>query len=80
MKRFILPKKIKFPGGFVIKVVEVDLTNDEDANWSYDMQGNGIIQLRKGMTQGQQRYYLSHEMTHAVIDWHHYMIAEGGTQ
>ena len=80
MKRFVLPKNIKLPGGFTIKVVEVVLTDDETANWSYDMRGVGVIQLRKGMTKAQQRYYLSHEMTHAIIDWHHYMIAEGGTQ
>ena len=79
-KRFVLPKHIKLPGGFNIRVVEVIMPNDETASWSYDMQGNGVIQLRKGMTQGQQKYYLSHEMTHAVIDWHHFMIAEGGTQ
>ena len=80
MKRFILPKKIKFPGGFVIKVVEVTLTNDEDANWSYDMQGNGVIQLKKGMTQAQQKYSLSHELLHAVADYHHFMITQGGTR
>ena len=80
MKRFVLPKKIKLPGEFNIRVVEVAMLIGETADWSYDMQGSGVIQLRKGMTQGQQRYYLSHEMTHAVIDWHHFMIAEGGTQ
>ena len=80
MKRFVLPKKIKLPGGFVVKVVEVTMNMDMAASWDYDLKGNGIIQLRKGMTQGQQKYYLSHEMTHAVIDWHHFMIAEGGTQ
>ncbi len=79
-KRFVLPKNIKLPGGFNIRVVEVAMTNDEDANWSYDMQGNGVIQLRKGMTQGQQKYSLSHELLHVAADYHHFMIAEGGTQ
>ena len=79
MKRFVLPKKIKLPGGFVIKVEEVALTNDEDANWSYDMQGNGVIQLKKGATQAKQKYSLSHELLHAAADYHHFIITQGGT-
>ncbi|KKL15421.1 hypothetical protein LCGC14_2505760 [marine sediment metagenome] len=80
MKRFVLPKKIKLPGGFNIKVGEVALTNDETSNWSYDMQGNGVIQLKKGMTQAQQKYSFSHELLHAVADYHHFMITQGGTR
>ncbi|KKL85557.1 hypothetical protein LCGC14_1953520 [marine sediment metagenome] len=78
MKRFVLPKKIKYPGGFVIKIVEVALPKDEGANWSYDWQGTGIIQLEEGMTKARQKYYLSHELVHAAIDYHHFMIVEGG--
>ena len=80
MKRFVLPKKIKFPGGFIIKIVIVDMTTDMAASWDYDLQGTGIIQLSKGLTQSKQRYYLSHELIHAAIDYHHFMNTEGGTR
>ena len=80
MKRFVLSKKIRWPEGFTIKIVEVDLTNDEDANWSYDMQGNGVIQLKKGMTLAQQKYHFSHELIHAAVDYHHFLITRGGTR
>ncbi|KKL13147.1 hypothetical protein LCGC14_2528630, partial [marine sediment metagenome] len=39
-----------------------------------------VIQLKKGMTQAQQKYYFSHELIHAAIDYHHFMITQGGTR
>ena len=79
MKRFVLPKKITWPGGFTIKIAIVDMNSDMAASWDYDLQGTGIIQMSKGLSQARQRYYLSHELIHAAVDYHHFMITQGGT-
>ena len=78
MKRFILRKSISFPGGFTIKIVEGALTA-QTACWDYNPDKlEGVITLSKGLTQVQQRYYLSHELIHAMVDYHHMMIQNGG--
>ena len=79
MRKFILPKRITWPGGFVIRVEEVLFTTESMATFDYDNSGNAIISLKKGMTQAQQRYYLSHELIHAAVDYHHLMIEEGAS-
>lgn len=79
MKRFVLRKSISFPGGFTIKIVESIFTDDQNACWDYNTDKlEGVITLRKGLTLAQQRYYLSHELIHAMIDYHHMMIQNGG--
>jgi len=75
-KRFVLPKKTTLPGGFVIRVVEGPMA-EGDAEWDYDSSGSGVIRLRSGMTLKQQKYHYSHEMNHALIDYHHLLIQEG---
>ncbi len=76
-KKFILPKKITLPCGFVIRVVVGPMTDDGDAEFDYDSGGCGVIRMKEGMTQKQQMYHLSHELLHAVVDYHHLMIWEG---
>jgi len=76
-KRFVLPKKHTLPGGFTIRIEEGAMTCDEDAEFSYSAEGHGVLRLRKGLTKKQQRYHFSHEMIHAMIDYHHLMIREG---
>lgn len=78
MKRWTYRKSISLPGGFVIKIVEGSLA-DKTACWDYTPGSlEGVITLDKGLTQAQQRYYLSHELIHAMIDYHHIMIMNGG--
>jgi len=78
MKRWSYRKSISLPGGFVIRVVEGTLT-DTTACWDYTPEKlEGVITLDKRLTQVQQRYYLSHELVHAMIDYHHLMIQNGG--
>ena len=77
-KRFVLPKQVTLPGGFVIRVQEVNLTNDCNAEFGYSREGAAVISLAKGLTQRQQKYHFSHELIHAVIDYHHLLILEGG--
>lgn len=78
MKRFVLRKSISFPGGFTVKIVEGVLV-DKTACWDYDPDRlEGVITLDKGLTQAQQKYYFSHELIHAMIDYHHFMIMNGG--
>jgi len=77
-KRFILPKKIPLPGGFVIRIQQVVMTTDETADWTYSSDGNGgVIRLKQGMTQKQQKYYLAHELQHALIDYLHLFLEDG---
>lgn len=76
-KRFVLPKKIVLPCGFTIRVVETVMTDDGTAEFDYDTAGSGVIRMKAGMTKKQQMYHLSHELLHAVADYHHLMIEEG---
>lgn len=62
-----------------MRVVETVLTEDQNAFFSYSMSGDAVLTLRKGLTQAQQKYYLSHELIHAMVDYHHLMIEEGGS-
>ncbi len=78
-KRFVLPKQVTLPGGFIIRVQEVKLAEDCNAEFSYSPEGTAVISLEKGLSQKQQKYYFSHELTHAIIDYHHLLILEGGT-
>ena len=76
-KRFVLPKKKCFPGGFTVRIQETDMTSEEKADWAYGMDGTGVLSIKKGMTKKQQMYYLSHELVHAMVDYHHFLITEG---
>jgi len=75
MKRWRLPKVIKLPG-FTIKV-EVGGVLDGSGEWSYS--GDvGVLRLNKNLTINQQKYFFSHELLHAIIDYHHRMNEERG--
>jgi len=76
-KRFVLPKKILLPGGFSVRIQQVEMTTDETADFTYSPDGSAVLRMKRGMTQKQQRYYLSHELIHAMIDYHHVMVMEG---
>jgi len=76
MKHFHLPKRIRLPG-FVIRIEEVTMTEPDMAEWVYGDNG-GVIRIQKGLPQGLQSYYFSHEMLHAMIDYHHKQVKEGG--
>lgn len=79
-KRFVLPKKITLPGGFTVRIQQALMTSDEMADWTYSDDGNGVLRLKRGMTKKQQKYYLSHELIHTMIDYHHVMLLEGAEQ
>jgi len=74
MKRWRLAKGIWLPE-YRIKIEEGSLT-DTDAEWAVG-DGGGVVRLRKGMTNMQQRYHIAHEMIHAVVDWLHEQIVKG---
>jgi len=76
MKPWHLPKKVHFPG-FTIKVETVSMTDLDSAEYVYGDTG-GVIRIGKGMTVAQQKYYFSHELIHAAIDYHHKQHLEGG--
>ena len=42
MKRFIIPKRLKLPGGFVIRFQESEMTDDY-SHWEYSDEGHGVI-------------------------------------
>ncbi len=77
-KRFVLPKQVTLPGGFVIRVQEVTLSGGDNAEFTYG-EDFAVISLAKGLTQRQQKYHFSHELIHAMIDYHHLLILEGAT-
>lgn len=76
-KRFVLPKRVSLPGGFVVRVQISPLTCDENSEFSYSSEGSALISIKKGLTQKQQRYYLAHELQHALVDYMHLLIQEG---
>jgi len=76
MKRFRLPKKVHLPG-FVIKVEIVSMTDQDQGEYVYG-DNAGVIRIRKGLSVREQKYCFSHELLHAVVDYHHRLI-EGGT-
>ena len=45
-KRFVLPKKITLPGGFVIRIQEIEMEIEEDAEFSYNLEGTALISIR----------------------------------
>ena len=72
-----LPKAVHLPG-FLVKVEEVSMTENDQAEYVYGVDG-GVIRIRKGMAVAEQKYYFSHELIHAVADYHHKQIVDGGT-
>ena len=77
MKQWHLPKAVHLPG-FLVKVEIVTMTDNDQAEYVYGEDG-GVIRIGKGMTVAEQRYYFSHELVHAVVDYHHKQIIKGGT-
>lgn len=75
-KRFVLPKKIPLPGGFTIRI-EIAAMTDAHAEFEYNAEGASILRIAPGLTQKQQKYYLSHELIHAMVDYHHLFCQEG---
>ena len=72
-----LPKYVHLPG-FLVKVEVVSMTDSDGAEYVYG-DGGGVIRIGKGMSVAQQKYYFSHELMHAAIDYYHKQILEGGT-
>ena len=77
MKQWRLPKTVPLPG-FKIKVEIVTMTGNDQAEYVYGDDG-GVIRIGKDMSVKEQKYYFSHELQHAVADYHHRQIVEGGT-
>ena len=77
MMSWRLPKRKTLGPGFTIQIVEGVLT-DSAAAWEIGNHG-GVITLIKGLTKAQQRYYYSHELIHAAIDYHHEQNKSGAT-
>lgn len=63
-----LPKRKSLGPGFTIRIEEGELT-DCGGEWTYNERG-GVIRIQKGMTKANQRYYYSHELIHATVDYH----------
>ena len=68
-----LPKKIKFPGGYKVKIkYRPDSFFNEhncDAMWTDDYIDTGIIYLNKSHSKKKQFRAFKHEINHAFIDW-----------
>ena len=69
MTRWRLPKQRSLGPNFTIKIEEGSLT-DTNGEWLAGYNG-GIIRLKKGLTKAQQRYYYTHELVHAALDYCH---------
>ena len=76
MTRFRLPKRIRLPGGFTVKIEEVAMTGDDQAEYVYADDG-GVIRIQRGLTKSQQRFYLGHELLHCTIDYYNLLLQTG---
>jgi Zn-dependent peptidase ImmA (M78 family) len=75
--RTIIPKRVVFPFGFVVRVEQVSrnvLTQDVDSEWNGDSRS---IFIDKGLSLQRRRYLLTHELGHAWLDWQHYIMDLG---
>jgi len=66
-----LPKTLRFPGGYVVKVVTAPrpsaaLDHDDDADYNTNERQ---ITLWEGLTSRQRWRKLAHEYVHAWVDW-----------
>jgi len=71
VRRWRLAKKIYLPG-WVIRI-EIGEIPGSDGEWAVGKDG-GVIRLRPGLTQTEQKSTLSHELMHAVIDYNNAML------
>jgi len=74
--KFRLPKQIRLPGRFTVKIEVVSMTGDDQAEYVYDDNG-GVIRLNKGLTLSQQKFYLGHEILHCAIDYYNLLLQTG---
>lgn len=77
MKQWRLPKAVHLPG-FTIKVEIVSMTDNDQAEYVYGDTG-GVIRIGKGMNLSEQKFYFSHELIHATVDYHLKQVIDGGT-
>jgi len=68
-----MPKKVRFPGGFVLEIKVAArptkfLEEDSDAEYHTVETDQGLIVLWEGLTPRQRWLRLMHEMIHAVVD------------
>lgn len=70
-----IPKTIKFPFGYTVRVVMVTLHDlkkmcEDDVYGLWDC-GTRTIYLAKNVPMAKRRYALGHELSHALLDWQH---------
>jgi hypothetical protein len=75
-----IPKLIKLPGGFNVKVTQLKPSKMKekhgeyyDAIWDLDTMS---VDLNKGLNHQRKWYVFSHEYNHVVNDWMHWLINE----
>ncbi len=76
VKIWRLPRTVIVPD-FKIKVEVITMTDLDQAEYVYGNDG-GVIRIGKGMSVGQKRFYFSHELIHAAVDYHLKQVLEGG--
>lgn len=88
MKLRRLPATVRFPYGYVIRVVlvtdgemleamdEDKRDKDELSDGLWDV-GERVIRVRRSLPLKRKWYVLSHEMDHAHTDWQHWLLDTG---
>lgn len=69
-----IPSRVTLPFKYIITVKQVEdsvmneLSPDSDAYWNV---GTRTILIRSKLPHKRKVYLLTHEMTHALVDWQH---------
>jgi Zn-dependent peptidase ImmA (M78 family) len=63
-----LPKRHRFPGGFVVEIVLADIDPTEAGTYETPEIGRGIITIDRHRTPRQRWHDLGHELMHAAVD------------
>lgn len=69
-----LPRTVRFPFGYLVRVELVDTLRDADADWD---QRSRVIRILRSMPAARKRYLLTHELSHAWADWQHDCLNRG---
>lgn len=66
-----LPRRLEFPEGYVVTVVQVDPMPDCYADWDADTR---TVSIDRTLTLAQKRWLLYfHEWDHITTDWKHWL-------